>query len=44
MPCYWLVDVIVLRIRIRDTVLFVPWIQDPDPGSGMNIPDLIIEN
>jgi hypothetical protein len=25
----------VLRIRIRDPVLFDPWIQDLDPGSGM---------
>jgi hypothetical protein len=22
----------VLRIRIRDPVLFTPWIRDPDPG------------
>jgi hypothetical protein len=46
----------VLRIRIRDPVLFDPWIRDPDLGmgmekiqsqdlgSGINIPDLIFES
>ncbi len=42
----------MLWIRIRDPVLFGPWTRDPgwrkfqsqDPGSGMNIPDLICEN
>jgi hypothetical protein len=31
----------VLRIRIRDLVLFDPWIRDekkPDRGSGTNVP------
>jgi hypothetical protein len=37
-------DAAVLRIRIRDPMLFDPWIRDPDQGwkksgSGMNIPD-----
>ncbi len=39
----------VLGIRIRDPVLFDPWIRDPgwvesqhpDPGSGMNNPNHI---
>jgi len=43
--------VAVLRIRIRDTVLFDPWIRitdlgwgkNPDPESKMNIPDHISE-
>jgi hypothetical protein len=37
----------VLRIRIQDPVLFDPWIRDrknPDPSSGMNIPDNFSEN
>jgi hypothetical protein len=37
----------MLRIRIRDPVPFDPCIRDGknlDPGSGMNIPDLISEN
>jgi hypothetical protein len=44
----------MLRIRIRDPVLFDPWIwdpdpgweknPDPDPGSRMNIPDRFSES
>jgi hypothetical protein len=38
---------VVLWIRIRDLVLFEPWIRaekKPDRGSGMNVPTLIFEN
>jgi hypothetical protein len=42
----------VLQIRIRDPVVFDPWMagsgipdgKNPDPGSGMNSLDLIFEN
>jgi hypothetical protein len=44
-----LLAVAVLRIRIRDPVLFFYFFgikdeKNPDPGSGMFIPDIIFEN